>query len=61
MRRQAMLADIGTGEKSDTFGNMETISAVASLSALAQETRLDVYRLLVRAGRSGMPAGRIGE
>ncbi|QQP91291.1 metalloregulator ArsR/SmtB family transcription factor [Skermanella sp. TT6] len=38
---------------------MDTKHAIASLSALAQETRLDVYRLLIRAGGEGMPAGEI--
>lgn len=35
--------------------------AVNALAALAQETRLGIYRLLVEAGPAGMPAGRIGE
>ena len=34
---------------------------IAALSALAQETRLDIYRLLVQAGVEGLPAGQIGE
>ena len=34
---------------------------MAALGALAQETRLDIYRLLVQAGPDGMPAGHIGE
>ena len=38
---------------------METTSAVAALSALAHPGRLDVFRLLVRAGPEGMPAGDI--
>jgi DNA-binding transcriptional ArsR family regulator len=41
--------------------NVEMIQAVHALSALAQETRLGIYRLLVEAGAEGMPAGRIGE
>jgi len=40
---------------------MEKQLAVAALAALAQETRLDVFRLLVRAGAEGLPAGQIGE
>ena len=40
---------------------METKSAVTALAALAQETRLSVFRLLVEAGPEGMPAGAIGE
>ena len=40
---------------------METQNAVAALAALAQETRLDVFRLLVQAGPEGVPAGEIAE
>jgi ArsR family transcriptional regulator, arsenate/arsenite/antimonite-responsive transcriptional repressor len=40
---------------------MEKTSALAALGALAQETRLDIYRLLVQAGPEGLPAGQIGE
>ncbi|MGA7489054.1 MAG: helix-turn-helix transcriptional regulator [Xanthobacteraceae bacterium] len=38
---------------------MEKSSAVVALAALAQDNRLDVYRLLVQAGPSGLPAGQI--
>jgi DNA-binding transcriptional ArsR family regulator len=38
---------------------MEKSQAVASLAALAQDSRLDVFRLLVQAGPDGMPAGRV--
>jgi ArsR family transcriptional regulator len=40
---------------------MEKSNAVAALAALAQENRLDVFRLLVEAGPEGMPAGEIAE
>ena len=40
---------------------MEKIDAIASLSALAHETRLDIYRLLVEAGPAGLPAGVIAD
>jgi ArsR family transcriptional regulator len=40
---------------------MKSIDAVESLGALAQETRLAIYRLLVRAGPEGLPAGAIAE
>ena len=40
---------------------MEMTQAVDALSALAQETRLKAYRLLVEAGPEGLPAGRVGE
>ena len=40
---------------------MEIKAAAAALAALAQETRLSIYRLLVQAGPDGVSAGRIGE
>src|ERR1700726_2813360 len=40
---------------------MEKPNAVAALAALAQDNRLDVYRLLVQAGPEGLPAGRVAE
>jgi ArsR family transcriptional regulator, arsenate/arsenite/antimonite-responsive transcriptional repressor len=40
---------------------MKKPDAVAALAALAQDNRLDVYRLLVQAGPEGMPAGRVAE
>ena len=40
---------------------METTQAVQALSALAQATRLAIFRLLVQAGPAGMSAGSIGE
>lgn len=40
---------------------METNSAVAALSALAQASRLAVFRVLVQAGSQGLAAGRISE
>src|SRR5829696_3889148 len=38
---------------------MEKTDAIAALAALAQDNRLDVFRLLVRAGDKGMPAGAV--
>lgn len=38
---------------------METTDAVTALAALAQDNRLDVFRLLVQAGPEGMPAGEV--
>jgi ArsR family transcriptional regulator, arsenate/arsenite/antimonite-responsive transcriptional repressor len=40
-------------------GDMDTSRALAGLSALAQESRLKVFRLLVRCGPQGMAAGEI--
>lgn len=43
----------------DIFRNMELKSAAAKLSALSQETRLGVFRLLMVEGPDGMAAGDI--
>lgn len=40
---------------------MEIKTVVTALAALAQESRLAVFRLLVQAGPSGMSAGKISE
>ncbi|KIU54491.1 helix-turn-helix transcriptional regulator [Comamonas sp. C11] len=40
---------------------METSNAVTALAALAQESRLAVFRLLVQAGPAGLAAGKISE
>jgi len=45
----------------DYIGNMKTTQAVGALSALAQETRLEIFRLLVRKGATGMAAGALSE
>jgi ArsR family transcriptional regulator, arsenate/arsenite/antimonite-responsive transcriptional repressor len=38
---------------------MENMDAVVALAALAQDNRLDVFRLLVQAGPDGLPAGQV--
>lgn len=43
----------------DIYRNMKSETAVARLSALAQESRLAVFRLLVRKGPDGLAAGEI--
>jgi len=43
------------------LGNMKIKNAVEALSALAQESRLSIFRLLVQAGKEGVAAGVIGE
>lgn len=40
---------------------MDSISSVAALSALAHEARLEIYRMLVKAGPSGLTVGAIGD
>lgn len=43
------------------YGNMETKNVIEALSALAQETRLSIFRLLVQAGPEGISAGKLAE
>jgi DNA-binding transcriptional ArsR family regulator len=38
---------------------MERLDAIAALAALAQDNRLDVFRLLVQAGPDGLAAGAV--
>ena len=40
---------------------MDNKQAVTALGALAHDTRLDVFRMLVRRGPEGLPAGTIAE
>ncbi len=40
---------------------MEKTEAIAALAALAQDSRLDIFRLLVQAGPEGIAAGQIGD
>jgi arsenate reductase len=40
---------------------MTKANIIAALAALAQETRLDIFRILVERGPAGVPAGEIGE
>jgi ArsR family transcriptional regulator len=38
---------------------MDKKLSLSALAALGQETRLDIFRLLVKAGAQGVPAGEI--
>jgi len=40
---------------------MKKLAVVGALGALAQETRLDIFRMLVQKGPEGLAAGEIGE
>src|SRR5688572_26347448 len=48
-------------QQHDNIKTMKTTDAVAVLGALAQESRLEVFRFLIRRGPEGSSAGRIGE
>lgn len=43
------------------IGNMETKEIIGALGALAQETRLSIFRLLVETGPQGLAVGTIAE
>jgi ArsR family transcriptional regulator, arsenate/arsenite/antimonite-responsive transcriptional repressor len=43
------------------MNDMETKSVLSAMAALAQETRLGIFRLLVQTGPEGMAATRIAE
>jgi ArsR family transcriptional regulator len=45
----------------DRGAMMETSNALAALAALAQESRLAVFRALIQAGAAGMAASKIAE
>ncbi|WP_163273137.1 ArsR/SmtB family transcription factor [Chelativorans alearense] len=40
---------------------MDKNSALAALAALGQDTRLEAFRLLLRAGPAGIPAGEVAQ
>src|SRR5437773_9526443 len=45
----------------DIIGNMDLSVAIRALAALAQETRLALFRLLVERGPAGLTPGRIAD
>jgi ArsR family transcriptional regulator len=51
---------VRSNKKFYIYKNMKLNAAVARLSALAQESRLAIFRLLVQAGPEGLCAGDIG-
>jgi ArsR family transcriptional regulator len=54
-----MEMNLPSGRYFNMSRNMKKPQALAGLSALAQENRLDTFRLLVQAGSAGMPAGQV--
>lgn len=53
------MAFVALGSNICNSGYMDSNSALAVLAALAQNTRLDTFRLLVRHEPHGMPAGDV--
>jgi ArsR family transcriptional regulator, arsenate/arsenite/antimonite-responsive transcriptional repressor len=56
---QAIVCGLDFVHYFDIIKTMETNTAVSALAALAQDTRLAIFRLLVEAGPAGIPAGGI--
>jgi DNA-binding transcriptional ArsR family regulator len=54
-----MEISVDAGHYFDNRRNMEKTKAIDSLAALAQENRLDAFRLLIQAGPEGLPAGEV--
>src|SRR6266403_1973516 len=59
--RELLTAYLDNSRNVEITHVMDQKHAIAALGALAQETRLELFRLLVTCGPEGMPAGRIGE
>jgi len=45
----------------EMLNHMTSTAALSALGALAHKSRLDVFRMLVKAGKEGMAAGQIAE
>jgi DNA-binding transcriptional ArsR family regulator len=54
-----MKPSFGGDQRFTYSGNMESKIAVGALSALAHQGRLDVFRMLVKAGPGGLAAGDV--
>lgn len=61
MQTQIHFYIIGNVETIESGFGMKIKTAVGALAALAQESRLAVFRLLVQAGKEGLAAGVLGE
>jgi ArsR family transcriptional regulator, arsenate/arsenite/antimonite-responsive transcriptional repressor len=60
-RASSGLRDLTDTKKFHMYEKMKKDAIIRALGALAQETRIDIFRILVEAGPDGMPAGVIGE
>src|SRR5262249_55356114 len=59
--RKDILAVVGHIGPTSTGDRMTAPHALAALAALGQPTRLEIFRVLVRAAPDGMPAGWIAD
>lgn len=60
MSIHGLATDLDNSPYFHRIGNMDKEIAIRGLSALAHETRLDLFRVLVQAGPNGLAAGAIG-
>jgi ArsR family transcriptional regulator, arsenate/arsenite/antimonite-responsive transcriptional repressor len=58
-RRRRFAQGLDAGQRFDNARVMESTAAIGVLAALAQDSRLQVYRLLVQAGPEGVAASEI--
>jgi ArsR family transcriptional regulator, arsenate/arsenite/antimonite-responsive transcriptional repressor len=58
---KASLAVVGHIGPEQIGGTMSAAHALAALAALGQPTRLDIFRILMRAEPGGLPAGSIAD
>jgi ArsR family transcriptional regulator, arsenate/arsenite/antimonite-responsive transcriptional repressor len=56
-----VVPDCQSGYGLDSIEDMDAKQIVGALAALGQETRLEVFRLLVQRGPNGLPAGAIAQ
>ena len=58
-RRRIFIGGLTISRRFYYIRNMETTTVIGALSALAHESRLGIFRLLVEQGPDGLPAGEI--
>jgi ArsR family transcriptional regulator, arsenate/arsenite/antimonite-responsive transcriptional repressor len=59
--RKAILAVVGHVGPEQSGDGMTAPHALAALAALGQPTRLEIFRILIRAEPGGLPAGSIAD
>ena len=59
--RYSVATRLTAAQRFHYIGNVNKSNALCALAALSQESRLDVFRLLVEQGPEGLPAGDIAE
>jgi ArsR family transcriptional regulator, arsenate/arsenite/antimonite-responsive transcriptional repressor len=60
-RGECEKAALTAGNYIDTARYMDTKDALSAFDALSQPTRLAIFRLLIKVGEEGLPAGEIAD